>query len=72
MLFAVLSARRRHFFVQQRQIEICDIYQLELSAAVRLSLVKNPFGNGTAVSVWARATDDYANSKHPNFSCLGM
>jgi hypothetical protein len=50
--------------IKQRQIDMCEIDQLDLKLAVALRLLERPLGHGRPLSILARARDDDLKTQH--------
>jgi hypothetical protein len=62
--FTVLPHDGRHRLVEERQVEIFNVYQFELGVGALFREFANPFGHGLAVATGPRATNDDGNFEH--------
>src|SRR5439155_23550951 len=66
----VLPHDGRHRLVEERQVEVFDVHEFEISVLALLCDFVNPFGHGFAVAPRPRASENDSNSKH-NFLLIG-
>jgi len=55
---------RRHWFIEERQVEVFDVHEFKLGVSTLLCDFVNPFGHGLAVATGPRASNDDGNPKH--------
>src|SRR6266704_2766900 len=60
----VLPHDGRHRLVEERQVEVFDVHEFEISVLALLCDFVNPFGHGFAVAPRPRASENDSNSKH--------
>ncbi len=60
----VLPERRRHRFVEKRQVEIFDVHEFELGVAALFRDFIDPLGYSLAISTRARASDNDRDLYH--------
>src|SRR6267142_6891908 len=63
-MLGVLAHSRRHWLVEERQLEILDVDEFKLGVATPLRDFVSPFGHGLALAAGPRASDNDGNSKH--------